>query len=318
MRSWSTTASAGANRIGYWRDAICEAIFELDFASSDCAMQAQLRQHDLGVLKLSDVSISSAHQVIRSRQAVARDRNPRFNLNFIRKGKWLVEHYGRQVQVNAGDLVLLDNRQPYSVTAQEGTTHVAAHLPIEWLRCWLPSPEDAVARPILVGDPWYATLTTTLSEAMMVSPDEAVTRSMCSQQIGGALALSLGRVARGQTSHTRAIYLRILVAIRERFCEHDLDAAAIAASVAISPRYLHKILAQEQTTYVRELFAVRLGQARAMLESPRFADLSVSEIGWRSGFCDPSHFSRRFKAHFGVSPGSFRAEGVVQQLPELH
>lgn len=318
MRSWSTTASAGENRIGYWREAICEAIFELDFASADCGIQAQLRQHDFGVLKLSDVSISSAHQVIRSRQAVARDRTPRFNLNFIREGSWLVEHYGRQVDVNAGDLVLFDNRQPYSVTAQEGTTHVAAHLPIDWLRCWLPCPEDAVARPIRVGDPWHATLTTTLSEALLIRPDEAVTRAMCSQQIGGALALSLGRVARGQTSHTRAIYLRILAAIRERFCEHDLDAAAIAATVAISPRYLHKILAQEQTTYVRELFTVRLEQARAMLESPRFADLSVSEIGWRSGFCDPSHFSRRFKAHFGTSPGSFRNRDATGLVADLH
>lgn len=297
------------NRVDYWQSAICEAIFELDFASSDAAMHAQLCQYDLGLLKLSDVSISSAHRVSRSCRAVARDRSPRFNLNYVRAGSWQVDHYGRQVDVAAGDLVLVDNRQPYTVTAQEGTLHMAVHLPVDWIQCWLSRPEDAVARPIRVGDPWHATLTATLHETLDLGQEDDSIRAMCVQQIGGALALALGRSDSRQSSHTRGIYRRILAAIQGSFFDHQLDASKIAAAVAISGRYLHKILAQEGTTYVRELFRVRLEHARAMLCDPRFGDLSVSEIGWRCGFCDPSHFSRRFKGFFGISPGSFRVQG---------
>ncbi len=35
-------------------------------------------------------------------------------------------------------------------------------------------------------------------------------------------------------------------------------------------------------------------------------DLTVSEVAYRLGFCDPFHFSRRFKVHVGTSPSDFR------------
>ncbi len=318
MRSWSTAASLGSNRVHYWREAICEAIFELEFASADSEMTARLDQHDLGIVKLSDVAISSAHQVTRSRQAAARDKSARFNLNFVREGSWLVDHYGRQVEVGAGELVLLDSRQAYTVTAQEGATHVSAHLPIDWLQTWLPSPEDAVARPICPGTPWYGMLTATLNEIVQLHPAETVMRTVCVQQIGGALALSLGNFASRPTSPAQGLCRRILAHIRERFCEHDLDATAVSARMQISQRYLHKVLAQSGTTFVRELFTMRLGRAREMLINPQFSSLSVAEIGWRCGFCDPSHFSRRFKAHFGCSPGMLRIDGAAKVLKHLH
>jgi AraC family transcriptional regulator, positive regulator of tynA and feaB len=306
MRSWSTASQEGANRLGYWRDAICEAIFELDFASADEGIEARMRQHDLGPLQLSDISISSPHSVTRSHRAAARERRPHLNLNWVRSGAWQVEHYGRTIDLAAGDMVLLDNRQPYSVTARQGSLHMVARLPIEWIRCWLPTPEAAVARPVRAGDPWHGALVATLDEAMRDERDDEAWRKLCTQQIGGALALTLGAAESQLSNHTRQLYRRIQGAIQERFFEHDLDAAAIAAAVSISPRYLHKILAQEGTTYVQELFSVRLRHACDLLGDTRFAALSVSEIGWRSGFCDPSHFSRRFKSRFGQSPGQWR------------
>jgi len=152
-------------------------------------------------------------------------------------------------------------------------------------------------------------LEATLTEAIREERGDEAWRRLCTQQIGGALALMLGANESRLSNHTRQLYRRICTAIQNRFFEHELDAACVAAEVAISPRYLHKILAQEGTTYVQELFAVRLQHACTLLKDPRFAELSVSEIGWRSGFCDPSHFSRRFKAHFGQTPGQWRQAG---------
>lgn len=306
MRSWTTAASDDGDSVSYWKEAICEAIFELDFNSADHDLRAQLSQHDLGILKVSDVPISCAHQVERSRQAAAREQSPLFNLNFIRHGKWQVDHCGKTAEIGSGDLVLLDSRRPYSVVAAAGTTHIAVHLPADWLRCWLPCPEDAVARPIGPASPWYSTLTATLAEVLLMHPEDAAMRTLCAQQIGGAVSLGFGEYARAHNSHTHGIYRRIMACIKERFCDHQLDASSVAREVNISPRYLHKILAQHSTTFLRELFAVRLEQARTMLENPLFAELSVSEIGWRCGFCDSSHFSRRFKLHFGQSPGMLR------------
>ncbi len=47
-----------------------------------------------------------------------------------------------------------------------------------------------------------------------------------------------------------------------------------------------------------------------MLEAARllrFTDLTVQEIGHRTGFRDPLYFSRAFKRHQGESPLAYRA-----------
>lgn len=307
-RLWSTAQAAKSdNPVDFWRNAICEAIFELEFEASAVALDAQLRQYAFGALKMSDVSISTAHQVVRSQAAVRRSKEaPRFNLNYIRRGRWTVDHYGREIDLGTGELVLLDNRQPYKVEAAAGTEHVCVHLPIGWLRCWIPNPEDAVARPIRVGAPFRSALVSYIDDAPLIAEGHLGQDDLCAEQIAGALALALGPTRTKNTSHTRLIYLRIQRAMGEMFYDHSLDASAVAAALVISPRYLHKILAREGTTYSRELIRIRLDRARSMLSDGRFDELSVSEVGWRCGFCDPSHFSRRFKADAGVSPGAFR------------
>ncbi len=309
---WSTDSARVSNRIDYWREAICQAIFELDFQASSTLLDAHLQRYEVGTVKLSEVSISTAHEVVRSRTAASRGDSPLFNLNYIRRGRWTVEHYGRRVELQAGELILLDSRQPYRVTATSGTDHICAHLPIDWLRCWIPDPEEAIARPISLGTPWRAALASSLDDAAAIASNTPGATDLCAQQIAGALALALGPARSMNTSHTRLIMLRILRTIGAMFFNHDLDAAKVAAALSISPRYLHKILAGESTTYERELMRIRLQHARAMLADQRFAGLCVSEIGYRAGFKDPSHFSRRFKADFGMSPGESRELSRLQ------
>ena len=50
---------------------------------------------------------------------------------------------------------------------------------------------------------------------------------------------------------------------------------------------------------------IRFQYAAEMLTSQ---ELSIEEIGQRLGYPDRFHFSRRFKAFFGVAPGQFRDE----------
>lgn len=47
----------------------------------------------------------------------------------------------------------------------------------------------------------------------------------------------------------------------------------------------------------------RINQARSWLQSGR----EISDIAYRLGFSDQSHFQRVFKAHTGVTPGCYRA-----------
>ena len=312
---WSTEAAQHVDRAAYWRQAICEAIFELDFQAASNAVSARLRQYKLGAVKLSEVSISTGHEVIRSVEAAARGVMPRFNLNYIRTGSWSIVHRGQRFSLAAGELVLLDNREPYHVRAESGTDHICVHLPVEWLRCWMPDPESCVAVPIGRDGPWQHTLSALLEDAVLLADRSNEFNNLCAQQIAGALCLALGNVRKSATSHqTSQVLDRIRSTLADMFCNSELEAGNVAAALRISSRYLHKVLAKGGTTYGAELIRLRLERAKQMLEDGRFNALPVSEVGFRCGFCDPSHFSRRFKRDTGMNPGAYRDRRQAAQV----
>ena len=53
---------------------------------------------------------------------------------------------------------------------------------------------------------------------------------------------------------------------------------------------------------IREL---RLEKAAALISG---GGVSVSEVAWKVGFKDVSHFSKRFRARYRVTPSEYRAE----------
>jgi len=87
--------------------------------------------------------------------------------------------------------------------------------------------------------------------------------------------------------------------LQRRFTE-PIDAAALAGAVGISTRHLQRLfLSQLGTTLERHLFAIRLDHARQLL---RQSTLPVLEVALASGFVSASHFSRAYKARFGLAP----------------
>jgi len=129
---------------------------------------------------------------------------------------------------------------------------------------------------------------------------------LCADQLAGALALACGPVKSENSSHCRKLYVQLLEVLEDLSRDPEIEAKDVAARLSISTRYLYKILSQQNTTYCRELMRIRLEHAVRMLRDGRFDQVAVSEIAWRSGFRDPSHFSKRFRESFGCTPGAYR------------
>ena len=87
----------------------------------------------------------------------------------------------------------------------------------------------------------------------------------------------------------------------------------IAASIGISVRYLYRLFARESTTLGREILRIRLEKAAGTMQDRQFDKLSIAEISWRSGFSDPSYFSKCFRSRYGMAPGAFRQAGWNQR-----
>ncbi|MFE4517775.1 helix-turn-helix domain-containing protein [Kitasatospora sp. NPDC056783] len=86
----------------------------------------------------------------------------------------------------------------------------------------------------------------------------------------------------------------------------ELGPKTIAAAHGISVRSLHKIFEGEGTTVSRLIQRRRLQASAEDLTREDGGDSTVSGVAQRWGFTDPAHFSRLFRASYGISPSRWR------------
>ncbi|ADI12290.1 putative transcriptional regulator [Streptomyces bingchenggensis BCW-1] len=100
----------------------------------------------------------------------------------------------------------------------------------------------------------------------------------------------------------RALLLKIQRFITHHLSDPDLSPEAIARAHHISVRYLHKLFRDEGTTVGRWIRGRRLEECQRELvlaPPPPPADMARGAPG---GFISPTHFSRVFRATYGMSP----------------
>jgi AraC-like DNA-binding protein len=101
---------------------------------------------------------------------------------------------------------------------------------------------------------------------------------------------------------------RISQAIELQLGDGDLTLHQIAEQQHVSARYIQKLFQQAGLSFSQYLRRRRLEHCHADLASPAHRSLSVSDICFRWGFNDAAHFSRSFRADYGMTPRAFRQE----------
>jgi len=80
----------------------------------------------------------------------------------------------------------------------------------------------------------------------------------------------------------------------------------ISRALGCSVRHVHRAFEGAGTTVSAYIKQQRLIASAEELASPRCAEDSITEIALRWGFSEVSHFSRSFRAEFGMSPREYR------------
>ena len=128
--------------------------------------------------------------------------------------------------------------------------------------------------------------------------------------VGAATAELVGAMLRSvsprdgdrRASLVDALPWRIKDYVRRHLDDPELTPARIAAEHNISVRYLYVLLSDLAETPEQWIITSRLAAARDDLVE---GYTNVSSIAKRRGFKDPSHFTRRFRRAYGVTPSEF-------------
>jgi two-component system response regulator YesN len=114
-------------------------------------------------------------------------------------------------------------------------------------------------------------------------------------------------------SSRRRLYL-LARAIVARHYRRQLTLAALARSLASSPRQLQRAYAQfGQTTFREDLLARRMAAAAELLVEQR--SIPVREVARRVGYRQAPHFARAFRRRYGVAPARFRERAARAAEP---
>ncbi|MDJ0514004.1 MAG: helix-turn-helix domain-containing protein [Methyloceanibacter sp.] len=104
-----------------------------------------------------------------------------------------------------------------------------------------------------------------------------------------------------------AARFRLKSTIEMYLFDSRLKPSDFAEKAGIGTRHANTILAADGTSLERYIFERRLERSRAVLDNPAFDFRQVSEIAYSHGFASLSHFSRKFKEAFGMTPSEYRA-----------
>jgi len=145
------------------------------------------------------------------------------------------------------------------------------------------------------------------AHARTLSDSAAADLGRASVRLVRALVLSAAEQARAPDAAAPASTAdRVDAYVRTHLRDPDLAPAEIAAENGISVRALYRIFEERGVGLERSIIERRLEGARTDLAAPGRRHHSIATVARTWGFDNPSFFSRRFRAAFGVTPRQWR------------
>jgi AraC-like DNA-binding protein len=313
----STDAVRPRERAAFWREVVCRTFVELDCSPlGPGPLQGRIEDICAGERHLCWVE-ATAQRVVRGREQIARSREAYAVVCFQRSGTCVVAQDGRETQLEPGGFAAVDSTRPYVLHFGGAFSQQVLRIPRLGLSERIGRSEryTAIAVParddlarLLAG--FLAGLTPALASA---------TPPLRERLFGSAIDLTAAALAcRAGPAGTLSQHRLALLCRARQYCEERLGDARlsptdIARPLGISGRYLQQLFSAEGASVMQWVWERRLERCREQLAEPALSARAVGEIAYANGFSDCAHFSRRFKARFGLSPSDYR-RGRAQEF----
>lgn len=304
------------DRFAWWHEMTTQALVPTLMRSDDEEeFPASLHLLDLGAAQLTRLSYPPL-QARRTPFMVRRSDPEMYSLSLTLRGTMTIDHHGRQVVATPQNLLLYDSSHPFHAhTTTEGSGNVEGII-LQFPMTLLPLPVDKLTRltathlggaqgvsALLVNH--LTTLTRHSSDytAADTARLSAITldlfAAMCAHHLEAEAALP-------PETHQQVLQARVHAFVQEHLGDPDLCAETIAAAHQISVRYLYKLFQEQELSVAAWIRSCRLEHCRRDLADPALNSRPIHAIAARWGFANNAHFSRVFRAAYGLSPADYR------------
>ncbi|WP_455678748.1 AraC-like ligand-binding domain-containing protein [Streptomyces atratus] len=316
-----TTASVpDRDKVAYWNDAVSRTLVPMTVAPrGDGPFDGRIATDRLGYLQVSTME-ADAERVSRTPALIARSSEALVAVGVQISGTATFVQDGRRAEVGEGDLVVYDTTRPYTFDyPQRFATHVF-QLPRRTLGVPDSDIRQVTGNAIGTGDGFGAMLLPFLA-TLASSSAGGYPSAVANRLAGNVVDLFATLIAErahpdGTDADARShLLLRVRDHINRNLGDPDLSPERIARTHRISVRYLHRLFEGEGTTVGQLIRQRRLEECGRELARRGRTAPTVSAVAQRWGFVNPAHFSRAFRAAYGVSPREWRNLRTAQDDP---
>jgi AraC family transcriptional regulator, positive regulator of tynA and feaB len=301
---WSTDATRAHERFSYWRDAVCRALYGISIEAPPERFSARIAARSSGALRFA-TSVSTRYELVRNRRDIDSAPSDHWSFFLQLSGQTVVAIGDGTVELNAGDIGIYDGRQ--SLRSLHGGSRTIAVVPramIErrapWLRRNPPRKLTAQSRYVDLARRHLIELS-----AVDANLSEGAT-SVLTENLCNLIALATAAEIKPHRLQPELQIEALLAFCRQHLHDADLSPQHAADHLGISIRTLHSRFRQIGQSFNRFLLEHRLEACRAALRDENRRSLNISEIAYRWGFSDLSHFNKMFRARFDMTPREWR------------
>jgi AraC-like DNA-binding protein len=275
----------------------------IDHLTPDDAMHARMHLWAFGPATLF-TSDSSGFRLVPTSPHVHQDSPPAVTVAVQSRGVGQISRFGADQMVHAGELMLSDLTAPYVFSWTGGGGSWAFQVSYDQLG--LPADVVRTAGPRLRGSPLYELVRdhlvqlARLADVMAADPGAGALGTATTELVRALLVSAAGRT--GPELCEQPLVTQVLAYARQHLTDPGLTPERIAGAHNVSVRQLYKACAGAGVRLEQWLIEQRLEVARAELATPSGRRRSIAATASACGFVDPSHFARRFRAAYGMTP----------------
>lgn len=309
----SAVSATRADTLQDFRSAVSSSFVPLlvrrEARGGAAAFSARLASADAGDVVFTEVA-AMPHLVERTDETISRGGSGYYKVSLLLSGTSVLVQDGREIVMRPGDLSVYDTSRPYSLLFTEEFRNLIMMFPKDRVDIPVPFTEQLTATR-LGGEtglaPVVAAFLSQFPTQLVDLPDRVRGKlAGTSLDLVGTLFSQMLDVEPLARDPHQLLLHKIHAYIDAHLGMPELGPNLIAQAHFISTRHLHALFRELDTTVSTWIREQRLEHCRADLTDPIFADRTIAAIAARWGFVDAAHFSRVFKARYGVSPSELR------------
>ncbi|WP_409332819.1 helix-turn-helix domain-containing protein [Trujillonella humicola] len=268
-------------------------------------MQARISAWSYGRAALVSTD-ASRFGLVRTARHVRADGEPVVSLSYQRRGRGEFGQREHRQVVQGRDLLLVDTTAPYTFACATGGGNRALQLSLDVLGL----PGDLVRRaaPRLRASPLHDLVRTHLEWLADAAPEladdpGAAALGTATVELVRALVVSAaGDDPRRAQVREETLLSRVRAHVRQNLADPGLTPRSIAAAHNVSVRQLYRACAEAGWSLEQWVIDQRLEDARVRLTTPAGLRRPIGATARACGFADASHFTRRFRRAYGMTP----------------